>query len=155
LFLGVDPHPLVSQEIPPDGQSLENAEGAGMAAYADVNGYPGPRHVLEMQALLGLTDDQVKDIESISDEMSEKARVKGEAIIAEEGKLASVFASGTAQQDEVEHLAVTIGSLRGELRAIHLIAHIQAAQVLTDKQRELYTIQRYSAHNEKMHDRKR
>ena len=37
--------------------ALERGEGFGMALAADRNGYPGPRHVLELKAELKLTPE--------------------------------------------------------------------------------------------------
>jgi len=45
LFAGVRAR---AQTVPPDKEALESAAGSGMALYADVNGYPGPKHVLEL-----------------------------------------------------------------------------------------------------------
>lgn len=146
FFVFFLPIHLAAQTIPPDRETLEKSEGAGMAQYADVNGYPGPKHVLEMREELHLTDEQAKDIEAIFDEMSERSRAKGLAIIAEEQKLADLFISRKASQDRVEWLSSLIGTLRGELRAIHLTAHLQAAQVLSRDQCLTYGKLRHAAH---------
>lgn len=133
---------LYAQTVPPDRKELETGAGAGMAAYADPNGYPGPKHILELQDTLHLTDDQLKDIESIYDEMSEDARWLGERIILKEEELHSLFVSAQAGEDSVKRLAAEIGTLRGELRGVHLIAHVRSATVLDRKQIALYTILR-------------
>ncbi|MEK9138637.1 MAG: hypothetical protein AAB393_16055 [Bacteroidota bacterium] len=127
-----------AQAIPPDKESLENSEGAGMAAYADVNGYPGPKHILEMQDMLMLTEEQRKDIQSIFEAMKESARAKGDAIIQKERQLESLFRTEKATEAEVKKMSSEIGRLRGELRAIHMVAHIQAKQVLIKDQTALY-----------------
>ena len=51
-----DPHdvPLTEEEI----ASYREARGMGLARPADINGYPGPLHVLEQAEALGLSDDQ-------------------------------------------------------------------------------------------------
>lgn len=146
FFVFFLPVHLSAQTIPPDREALEKSEGAGMAQYADYNGYPGPKHVLEMREQLQLTDEQVKDIEAIFDEMSERSRAKGMAIIAEEQKLAELFTSRNATQEKVEGLSSMIGTLRGELRAIHLTAHLQAAEVLSSDQCLAYGKLRHAAH---------
>lgn len=130
---------LRAQTIPVDRGALEAGAGAGMAAYADPNGYPGPKHVLEMQDTLRLNDNQLKDIESIYDEMGENARALGLQIIALEEQLHDLFKQGKAKEDDVRQRAAEIGRLRGELRSVHLAAHIQASRVLNRRQIELYT----------------
>lgn len=129
---------LFAQSVPADSSALMNSEGAGMARYADVNGYPGPKHVLELQEELQLNDEQVKQMEAIFEEMAEKARSKGEAIIIAEKRLNDLFLAKTASEESVGSMTVEIGRLRGELRAIHLTAHLQAADVMSPEQREQY-----------------
>lgn len=124
--------------VPADKESLENGEGAGMASYADVNGYPGPKHILEMQDQLNMSEEQRKDIESIFEAMSESALAKGDAIVRKEVELEKLFSEGKATEGEVKRLSREIGALRGELRAIHLAAHIQAKQILTEQQVSTY-----------------
>lgn len=140
--------PSWGQTVPIDREALESGAGAGMAAYADPNGYPGPKHVLEMQDTLRLTDDQLKDIESIFDEMSESARSLGSRIVRLEEQLHDLFTTGTAEEPDVRHRSTEIGRLRGELRSVHLVAHLQATRVLNRQQIELYTQLRKTARGE-------
>jgi len=134
-----------SQPIPSDRNLLELGAGAGMASYADLNGYPGPKHVLEMRDTLRLTDDQEKNLEAIFDEMSENARAKGELIIAKEIELDAKFRLGVATMSGVLRLSGEIGMLRGELRAVHMTAHIQAKEILTKQQIGLYNAIRHKS----------
>jgi Spy/CpxP family protein refolding chaperone len=127
-----------AQSVPSDRDALENSSGSGMASYADANKYPGPLHVLEMSDQLELTDEQLKHIEAIYDDMKEKARAKGDIIIRKEEELSRMFSSATAHEESVLQTAREIGTLRGELRAVHLLAHLQAADVLSESQRLLY-----------------
>lgn len=126
------------QTVPTDRAALEGSEGAGMALYAEMNGYPGPKHIIELQDQLRLSDDQLKEVQALFDEMHEAARSKGEEIIAEEEKLHALFAGRTATESNVKALAMSIGRLRGELRAVHLMAHVQAERVLTNEQKASY-----------------
>ena len=141
---------VLCQTIPPDRFALENSEGAGMAAYADRNGYPGPKHILELQEKLDLNDDQVKQIEAMCEEMAEKARIKGQEIIDAEIRLDDLFGTKAASEERVLSLSTRIGWLRGELRSIHFAAHLQASVVLTPEQRTLYTTLRHGQ-NEHRH----
>jgi Spy/CpxP family protein refolding chaperone len=137
-----------AQTVPADRDVLERGSGAGMGSYADLNGYPGPKHILEMRDTLQLTDNQEKDIEAIFDEMSGNARAKGEQVIAREEELHARFKNSAAMEPEIRRLAGEIGRLRGELRAVHLTAHIQARRVLTKEQIALYnTLRHGTAHH--------
>jgi Spy/CpxP family protein refolding chaperone len=117
-----------------------------MARYADINGYPGPRHVLDLREELELEDEQAKQMEAIYEEMAEKARMKGEAIVAAEKRLNGLFLGKTASVDSVRSLTEEIGRLRGELRAIHLLAHMQASAIMSPAQRERYSALRRGMH---------
>jgi Spy/CpxP family protein refolding chaperone len=124
--------------VPVDKEWLENGEGAGMASYADANGYPGPKHILDMQDQLNMSEEQLKDIQSIFEAMSESAHAKGDAIVKKEVELEKLFSTRKATEGEVKKLSKEIGALRGELRAVQLAAHIQVKQILTEKQVATY-----------------
>ena len=53
-----------------DIAALRAGEGMGMAKAAELNGYPGPVHVLALAAQLGLTEDQRHGVQAIFDRMS-------------------------------------------------------------------------------------
>ncbi|MFN0158983.1 MAG: Spy/CpxP family protein refolding chaperone [Bacteroidota bacterium] len=114
-----------------------------MASYADPNGYPGPKHIVELRDTLQLSEDQTKDIESIFDDMSENAQNLGVQIIKLEEDLHRLFALGKAEESDMKKRTEDIGRLRGELRAVHLAAHIRARGVLTKEQVDLYTTLRH------------
>jgi hypothetical protein len=48
-----------------DIAALRNGEGIGMAKAAELNGYPGPMHVLTLAKQLGLTDGQQRQVIAI------------------------------------------------------------------------------------------
>ena len=45
---------------------LQAGRGMSLALAAELNGYPGPRHVLEFVEQLGLTDQQRADVQGCS-----------------------------------------------------------------------------------------
>jgi hypothetical protein len=45
-----------------DVEALENGQGWGLAKPAELNGYPGPLHVLELADELQLTEEQVTQV---------------------------------------------------------------------------------------------
>src|SRR4051812_44950792 len=57
-----------------DIAALRNGDGMGMAKAAELNGYPGPRHVLALARELQLTDAQIKQVKEIRDQMGTAAQ---------------------------------------------------------------------------------
>ena len=55
---------------PEDIAALRNGAGMGMAKAAELNGYPGPAHVLALAAQLGLTKNQQQRVTAIFERMS-------------------------------------------------------------------------------------
>lgn len=135
LFLAAAP---LHAQIPPDREALLNGDGAGMGAYAEANGYPGPKHVLELAEELGLTARQRADVREVFDEMKSRARSIGKMIVKVEEELHAAFASGMIKGESVEDDAESIGKLRGALRAAHLTAHLRTKELLTPDQVKRY-----------------
>ncbi len=121
---------LTPEEI---GQ-LRAGEGMRLALAAELNHYPGPRHVLDMRHDLALTAGQVERIEVIYTQMREAAIRVGESLITVEGHLATIFRDSTANVDQIRQVTSHLGSLRGELQAIHLSAHVATRAELTPAQ---------------------
>src|ERR1700676_2515830 len=75
-----------------DIAALRKGEGMGMAKAAELNGYPGPVHVLELVSQLRLTPDQVQQVTAIRERMSATAKALGGEIIDRERALDQLFA---------------------------------------------------------------
>lgn len=125
-------------QVPADRDGLLNGEGMGMASYAETNGFPGPKHVLDLAAKLGLTAKQKIEVQEIYDDMLSRARTLGKMIVKVEEELHYQFNSGMLKRETIEEDAESIGKMRGSLRGVHLGAHVRTKAVLTDKQVELY-----------------
>ena len=123
---------------PREVRELRNGDGMGLARAAELNHFPGPKHLLDLASQLGLGDVQTRRIEEIHDKMKEQAIAKGEAILEAELHLVHLFASGQPSVAAVTRIAEHLGLMRGQLRAIHLLAHIEAARELTPEQIEGY-----------------
>jgi Spy/CpxP family protein refolding chaperone len=117
-----------------DVQALLAGEGHGYAKAAELNHYPGPAHVLDLADELGLSDDQREQVEAIRDAMKEDAVRLGSMVVDAEADLDALFASGEADASRVEALTLEIGQLEGELRAVHLNAHLETRALLTHEQ---------------------
>jgi len=138
VVLIVMPLAAFAQAIPPDRDGLEKGEGMGMGLFAEINGYPGPKHVLELRDSLGLTPDQTLKTEKIFDEMKQQSMALGRTIISMEEKLSKAFRAGSISEDSLQVLSARIGQLRGQLRAVHLRAHLLTRPVLTEAQLRKY-----------------
>jgi hypothetical protein len=73
---------------------LKAGRGMSLALAAELNGYPGPRHVLELGEQLGLSDQQRADVQRLFEAMTAEAIPLGEKLIAQEAELDALFARG-------------------------------------------------------------
>ena len=132
-----------------DVQSLQNGTGeafGGIAKLAELNGYPGPRHVLDMASELRLTDGQRMEIELIYQNMSNKAKSIGVAIIDIEQDIDEAFANKTITQENIKLMLDKSADLYGRLRFVHLSAHLDTAQMLATEQVQMYnTVRGYDS----------
>jgi Spy/CpxP family protein refolding chaperone len=117
-----------------DIAALQNGDGMGMAKAAELNGYPGPRHVLALAKQLGLTDDQANRMTALRDRMSAAARPLGAELIDRERLLNQLFANGDITPERLTAETVAIGDIQGRLRAVHLAAHLETRAILTAEQ---------------------
>ena len=123
---------------PEETSDLAAGRGGGLAKVAELNHYPGPKHVLDLKQELKLTEPQLREIERIHAAMDQEARGLGERIVARETELEARFAGRRADEASARPLFVEIGQLRGELRFAHVKAHLATARVLSAEQIALY-----------------
>jgi hypothetical protein len=121
-----------------DIQSLARGEGMGLAKAAELNGYPGPAHVLALSEQLGLSKQQNAETQAIFATMNSRAKQLGQSIIEAEQKLDRSFAQHTVSDGELASLLEGIGSLQTQLRLTHLEAHLALTKVLTADQARKY-----------------
>ena len=127
-----------AQTVPTDRDGLEKTEGLGMAMAAEMNGYPGPKHVLELKDSLNLSQEQIKHVQTFFEDMRQEALALGKAIISAEENLNDAFRSGRMTEDSLRVQSTEIGKLRGQLRAVHLGAHLRTKVMLTELQLDNY-----------------
>ena len=118
--------------------ALMAGDGMGQARAAELNGWPGPKHVLELADSLGLSPDQRAGVEAVRARMLAAARPLGAEILAGEAGLESAFREGTMDDAELARRVGALGEQRGRLRLVHLRAHLEAAALLTPAQRARY-----------------
>jgi hypothetical protein len=121
---------------------LRAGRGMSMALPAELNGYPGPLHVIEHANALALTSNQLGQVQRLYDEMKSDASTLGERVIAEETELDRLFSSRTVTGDTLTHATAAIGKTQGELRATHLRYHLATVEVLTSDQLQRYAVLR-------------
>lgn len=114
-----------------DLEDLRLGRGWGMALAAELNGVPGPAHLLEFRDELGLDADQVAAIEDIYASMQAEAREAGARFIAAEAAIEAAFRAGSTTTDALRALIDTSAAARAELRFIHLSRHLETPPLLT------------------------
>ena len=119
-------------------QQLLRGDGMGFALAAELNAYPGSKHVLELQNELSLSPDQVKLSHDLFEKMNHQAIVYGETIIQAEGELENLFQTNNATPDNVETLVALISQTQAKLRSLHLVTHIHQLRILTPEQNRHY-----------------
>jgi hypothetical protein len=72
---------------------LRAGRGMGLALVAELNGYPGPIHVLELAHSLELSDQQRAKMQELFAAMKAEAVPLGDRLIAQEAELDKQFAS--------------------------------------------------------------
>src|SRR3954469_2535101 len=110
---------------------LRAGRGMGMALPAELNGYPGPVHVLELAEALGLTPEQRERVQALRQAMTAEAVPLGERMIAEEAALDRAFAACAVTPASLEAATTAIGQTQARLRAAHLRYHLAMMEVLT------------------------
>lgn len=117
-----------------DVHAYLSGKGMGFAKAAELNGYPGPSHVLELAPALGLTADQKKRTESLFKDMEAKAIGVGRPLVEEERRLDKLFSTRTVTGESLHSTLARIGELQSQLRRIHLEAHLAQVAILTPLQ---------------------
>ncbi len=111
-----------------------NGEGMGFAKAAELNGYPGPKHVLELKDALGLPQEQVAKVSAVFDRMKADAVRIGHEIVENETSLEASFRQGSVSAESLKGQTAEIERLKGELRYAHLAAHLETKAVMTPEQ---------------------
>ncbi|HIG52240.1 hypothetical protein CXT76_01895 [Candidatus Parvarchaeota archaeon] len=120
----------------------------GMAKLAELNGYPGPRHVLDLADELELTNSQENQIELVYNEMNSEAIILGGEIISTEQELDNSFDGDSITSDYLEDKIDESAKIYGELRNVHLQAHLKMIDILTYEQVQKYNKLRGYSSNE-------
>lgn len=121
---------LSPQEI----DDLRDGRGMGLALAAELNSYPGPRHVLDLAERLGLSGEQREAVQTIFDGMQREARRLGALLLQRESALDAAFRDGQADAAGLRSDLEVLAALEGELRFVHLRSHLAVRDLLSAEQ---------------------
>ncbi|NGM88740.1 periplasmic heavy metal sensor [Parapusillimonas sp. SGNA-6] len=117
---------------------LRQGKGMSLALPAELHGYPGPAHVLELADQLELTAAQRATTQKLFNEMQQKARSLGEEVISAERQLDALFKEKRATPEVLTQAIRKAADAQGRLREAHLQYHLAMMDVLDPKQIALY-----------------
>jgi len=119
---------------PAQVERLLAGRGLGYAKAAELNGYPGPAHVLELASELGLSEAQLSATRALHSRMEEEAKALGARVVAAEAALEQSFRDGSVSEAGLESSLGQIARLQAQLRAVHLVAHLEQRRLLAPEQ---------------------
>jgi Spy/CpxP family protein refolding chaperone len=117
---------------------LKAGRGMGLALAAELNGYPGPSHLVELSDRLGLTPGQLSKLKGMFDAMKAETIPIGERLVAQEAHLDGLFAENLISEQTLEAATQDIGETQARLRNAHLRYHLQARAILQPSQIRRY-----------------
>jgi Spy/CpxP family protein refolding chaperone len=118
---------------------VKAGRGMGLALAAELNGYPGPAHVLELNKELSLNVRQREQVENLFAAMKRETIPLGERLILLESDLDGLFASKSITQASLKRSMNSIGTVQSDLRAAHLKYHLLTLDILTPQQVARYS----------------
>lgn len=125
-----------------DLEEIARGAGWGLALPAELNGVPGPTHLLELADDLGLNARQREEIEAIRAQMQGDAIAAGIVFVDAERALDTAFRTGVPDQEVLARLVTDASAARATLRLVHLEAHLLTAPLLTEAQIARYAVLR-------------
>lgn len=125
-----------------DIEELRRGGGWGLALPAELNGMPGPAHLLELKDRMELSEGQVRSIQLLFDQMKQEAIPVGERLIAAEAAIEARFAKGDVEEASLRRLLKEAEAARTELRFIHLSQHYKTVPLLSPEQIQRYQVLR-------------
>jgi hypothetical protein len=119
---------------PAEVQGLLGGKGMGFAKSAELNGYPGPAHVLELGTKLGLSAQQLAETEAIFGRMDASAKLHGAELVQAAQELEALFRLKTVTPQSLAQAVERVASHQAKVRNAHLVAHVEQKTVLTSQQ---------------------
>ena len=119
-------------------QDWLEGKGLGLAKAAELNGYPGPMHVLENATALSLSAGQRDATEQLMAAHKTDVKALGKQLIEAEQALDEAFRRGAPSDAQVSRLTLEVGTLQARIRAAHLQTHLAQTALLQPEQVALY-----------------
>ncbi|GGJ42203.1 hypothetical protein [Neoroseomonas lacus] len=112
--------------------------GMGLALAAELNGWPGPAHVIELAGAMQLTPAQLAATQRLIAEMQAAAGDLGARVIEEERALDAAFRDRSITPANLSARTARIAALQGEIRDVHLRTHLAQVALLNAEQIAAY-----------------
>jgi Spy/CpxP family protein refolding chaperone len=119
---------------PAQTTDLLAGKGMELAKAAELNGYPGPMHTLELATQLELSTEQRQASEALMNRHKAEARDLGTQLVEAERALDLAFSSRQIDAARLESHTTRIGQLQALLRKSHLETHLQQTALLRPEQ---------------------
>jgi hypothetical protein len=133
---------------PEEVADLLAGKGMGFAKAAELNGYPGPAHVLEFAAPLRLSSEQRARTEALFERMNLQARQLGAQLVQAERELDASFREHRVTAELLTQQLEQVAALQAKVRNAHLHAHLEQTQILSAEQIAKYIgLRGYSKHH--------
>jgi len=133
-----DPASAIRSLTPEEIAQIERGEGAGFALPAELNGVPGPRHVLDLAHELGLSHQQETRVQAVYDQMRAAVIPAGRLYLDALQAVEEDFRTGMVTEAGLPDRVAKVKHAEAELVAAHLVAHLKTAEILTPDQISAY-----------------
>ncbi|WP_337179501.1 periplasmic heavy metal sensor [Hydrogenophaga borbori] len=117
---------------------LRAGKGMSFALPAELNGYPGPSHTLELAEPLRLNPEQRARTQALFEQMQREAGEAGQALIAAERELDALFRNKQATPELLSAAVGKAADAQGAVRETHLRYHLKMMEVLSVDQVAAY-----------------
>lgn len=117
---------------------LRAGKGMSLALPAELNGFPGPSHTLELAGPLQLNADQRARTQALFEQMQREASAAGEALIAAEAELDTLFRDKRVTPALLTAAVGKAAQAQGAVRETHLRYHLRMMEVLSAEQVAAY-----------------
>ncbi len=114
-------------------------KGMGLAKIAELNGYPGPKHVMDLSKELQLSPAQVQRTQALYDSMLLDSKSLGVKLVKLERDLEAMFDNQSVNEEKLRGALNQIAAVKANIRYVHLNAHIQQEKILAPSQAAIYS----------------
>ena len=129
---------LSSQQI----ADYRAGKGMSLALAAELNGYPGPRHVLDFAEEISLNDRQLEEVGELFRLMKKEASDLGVRLVEMEERLDAMFHENRIDEESLRLATAELADLQGQLRFTHLRYHLVTKDILGPTQVSKYNLLR-------------